>query len=134
MIRRGLLDEIGLFDESLPACEDYDLWLRIACGHPIDLIKRPLVVREGGGSDQLSARYWGMDRFRIHAMLKILKSGRLSTDQTVVTLRELALKCRIYGQGCLKRGKRGEGDYYLALPAAAREAVGNGMEPIAPFP
>jgi hypothetical protein len=129
MVRRGLLDEIGLFDESLPACEDYDLWLRIACGYPIHLIKRPLVVREGGGIDQLSARYRGMDRFRIQAMLKILKSGRLSADQTAATLQELVLKCRVYGQGCLKRGKRGEGEYYLGLPAAAQEAVGSGIKP-----
>ena len=123
MIRRQILEDVGLFDESLPACEDYDLWLRIACRYPIHLIQRPLVVKEGGRADQLSATYKGMDRFRIQAMLKILRSGRLSAEQTRATLHELARKCRIYGQGCLKRGKRGEGEYFLSLPAAAREAV-----------
>ncbi len=28
MIHRSVFDDVGLFDESLPACEDYDLWLR----------------------------------------------------------------------------------------------------------
>jgi len=55
MLKRSLLDEVGLFDESLPACEDYDLWLRIACRYPIHLIKTFLAVKEGGHPDQLSA-------------------------------------------------------------------------------
>jgi hypothetical protein len=123
MIRRALLDDVGLFDESLPACEDYDLWLRIACRYPIHLIERPLVVKEGGRADQLSVTHKGLDRCRIRAMLKILRSGRLTEEQAVATVRELALKCRIYGNGCLKRGKRGEGEYYLSLPEAALETV-----------
>jgi glycosyltransferase involved in cell wall biosynthesis len=134
MIRRPLLDEVGLFDESLPACEDYDLWLRIACRYPIPLIERPLVVKEGGRADQLSGIHKGMDRFRIKAMLKILRSGRLSEEQTEATLHELALKCRIYGNGCLKRGKRREGEYYLGLPEAARETVKSDFGQGAPYP
>ena len=78
MVKRSLLDEVGLFDESLPACEDYDLWLRIARGYPVPLIKEWHVVKEGGHADQLSARYEGMDRFRIRAMVKLLKSGVLN--------------------------------------------------------
>ena len=41
MMRRKLFGEVGLFDESLPACEDYDLWLRIAAKYPIVLIENP---------------------------------------------------------------------------------------------
>ncbi len=126
MIRRPLLDEVGLFDESLPACEDYDLWLRIACRHAIHLIERPLVIKEGGRPDQLSATHRGMDRFRIKAMLKILESGLLSEEQTTATVRELAYKCGIYGNGCLKRGKQDEGEYYLGLPEALRGNIISG--------
>lgn len=35
MYRRKPLEEVGGFDESLGACEDYDLYLRIAHKHPV---------------------------------------------------------------------------------------------------
>jgi hypothetical protein len=31
-------------------------------------------------------------------------------------MKELSIKCRIYGEGCIKRGKIQEGDFYLSLP------------------
>ncbi len=116
MLKRSLLDEVGLFDEALPACEDYDLWLRISCRHPIHLIEQRYVVKEGGHPDQLSSLYNGMDRFRIRALIKLLRSSSLNKKQTMATLAELSLKCRIYGSGCLKREKVEEGHYYLQLP------------------
>lgn len=117
MLRRELFEEVGVFDEKLPACEDYDLWLRIACRHPVFLIPQSLVIKEGGHSDQLSARYKGMDRFRIKSMVKLLQESPLSKYQKKATLKELSRKCRIYGTGCLKRGKKTEGAYYLELPS-----------------
>ncbi len=115
MLKRSLFEEVGTFDEALPACEDYDLWLRIACRYPVYLIKEPLVVKEGGHPDQLSARHRGMDRFRIEALVKLVKSGKLNKGQLEATLNELSLKCLVYGNGCLKRGKLDEGTYYLRL-------------------
>jgi glycosyltransferase involved in cell wall biosynthesis len=120
MLRRSLLNEVGLFDPDLPACEDYDLWLRISCIHPIYLIEQPLVFKEGGASDQLSARFKGMDRFRIKAMAKLIKGNKLDESQLEKVFRELSLKCRIYGNGCLKRGKKEEGGFYLSLPGKLR--------------
>lgn len=35
MVRRACLDQVGLFDETLTACEDYDLWLRIIEHWPV---------------------------------------------------------------------------------------------------
>ncbi|MBN1832398.1 MAG: glycosyltransferase family 2 protein [Deltaproteobacteria bacterium] len=116
MLRRSLFSEVGLFDENLPACEDYDLWLRISCRYPISLIPRRLVVKEGGQKDQLSRRVKGMDRFRITALLKLINGGQLSAKQLRATVQELSEKCRIYGNGCLKRGRIAEGKYYLELP------------------
>ena len=116
MLKRSLLDEVGLFDEDLPVCEDYDLWLRIACRYHIHLIKKALVVKEGGDPDQLSAGHKGMDRFRVKALVKLIKNGTLNERQLKATLEELYLKCRIYGNGCLKRGKMEEGKYFLHLP------------------
>lgn len=35
MIRRSVLDEVGVYDPHFSRCQDYDLWLRIAAKHPI---------------------------------------------------------------------------------------------------
>jgi glycosyltransferase involved in cell wall biosynthesis len=126
MLRRTLLHEVGLFDESLPACEDYDLWLRISCRYPVHLIDRTLVVKEGGAPDQLSATVEGLDRFRIQSMTKLIRSGILSREQLANTLHELSVKCRIYGNGRLKRGNREEGQYYLSLPEKVEQELKGG--------
>lgn len=116
MLRRSLIDEVGPFDENLPACEDYDLWLRISSKYPVHLIGEYLVVKNGGHGDQLSKSIMGLDRFRIKALEKLILKGRLKQEQQAAAFAELSRKCRIYGHGCLKRGKKREGEDYLALP------------------
>ena len=121
ILKRSVFAEVGLFDETLEAAEDYDLWLRISCRYPIYLIDREFVVKEGGHEDQLSRKHIGMDRFRIKAIIKLINSGVLSVDQQAATLDELAVKCAIYGNGCMKRGRREEGYFYLSLPERIKE-------------
>ncbi|MES9936336.1 MAG: glycosyltransferase family A protein, partial [Sedimenticola sp.] len=75
LIHKSVFREVGLFDESLPACEDYDLWLRICARYPVTYVEQPQIVKYGGHEDQLSRRHWGMDRFRLHALEKIITSG-----------------------------------------------------------
>lgn len=117
MIKRDLFfDRVGFFDESLPACEDYDMWLRIAARYPIYLIETPLIIKRGGHQDQLSQKFIGLDRFRIKALVNILESGVLSHKQYKASLKELRRKCNIFGSGCLKRGKIEEGERYLKIP------------------
>jgi glycosyltransferase involved in cell wall biosynthesis len=123
MLHRSLIDRVGFFDEDLPVCEDYDLWLRISSQYPIYLIDQNLAVREGGDPDQLSSRHKGMDRFRIKAMVKLIRSGRLDEDQCQAVLQELAIKCRIYGNGCIKRGKDEEGEFYLQLLEKVKQEI-----------
>ena len=117
MMQRNLLDEVGWFDETLPACEDYDLWLRIACRFPIHLISAPLVIKRGGHKDQLS-RLPGLDRFRIYAIKKILESppgGGLTPKQWRAAVEALSHKCAIYAAGCLKHGRADEAREYQEL-------------------
>ena len=115
MIKKSLFDEVGMFDEEFPVCEDYDMWLRITYKYPVYLIEQDLLVKEGGASDQLSSSMQGMDKFRIKAMVKIYKMGVLNDTQEKALLTELEKKCRVYGEGCIKRGKIDEGEYYLSL-------------------
>ena len=105
MMRREFFFRVGLFDENLPACEDYDLWLRAACRYPVALLPEPLVVKHGGHADQLSRTVPALDRFRIMALLKIIRSGCLSPSQLQETRSQLQVKATIYLNGCRKRGR-----------------------------
>ena len=104
LIHRDLFNEVGLFDERLPACEDYDLWLRICALHPVLYIDRPLITKTGGHADQLSRRHWGMDRFRIHALENILASNTLDTANHDAALSTLLEKLAIVINGAIKHG------------------------------
>ena len=114
MMRKSLLDEVGLFDERLPACEDYDLWLRIAWKHPIHLIDKPLIVKRGGHADQLS-RMPELDKYRIRSICNLLDRGYISKNQHQASVNMLKNKCAIYAQGCRKRGRAEDALYYEQL-------------------
>jgi len=117
VIHRSVFDDVGFFDESLPVCEDYDMWLRITARYPVVFIEKPLIVKHGGHPDQLSRAYTGMDRFRIASIVKIIECGTLDDDLAEKAVRELEKKCRVYARGAIKRGKKEEGEYYLNLAA-----------------
>jgi len=114
MMRRELFEEMGGFDETLPACEDYDLWLRIGCRHPVHLIDTPLIVKRGGHEDQLS-RQPSLDKYRIDSLKRLIDSGRLSSGQRQAAARVLIQKCSVYASGCLKRGRYREAAIYQDL-------------------
>jgi len=104
LFRRSLFDEIGVFDEDLPACEDYDLGIRLAHKYPVVFLNEPLIIKRGGHEDQLSKKYWGMDRFRVRALEKALTLD-LSGNQERLVKKEMLKKCRILINGFEKRGK-----------------------------
>jgi len=115
VIKREVFDHVGFFDESLPVCEDYDMWLRISCRYPVLFLEKAFIVKRGGHEDQLSRRYEAMDRFRIQSIANILDSGALSPGLRGLALEGLRNKCRIYALGAEKRHKTAEGAYYRAL-------------------
>jgi len=103
MIRREILGDEA-FDEKMPVCEDYDLWLRISSAYEIGYIPEKLIIKRGGHSDQLSRKHPVMDRFRIYSIRKLLKNG-LKPQLREAARRELERKCRIVSSGALKRGR-----------------------------
>jgi glycosyltransferase involved in cell wall biosynthesis len=124
MLRRELLESVGGFDESLKVCEDYDLWLRLAFRVPFGLVPEPLVIKRGGHADQLSRSVWGLDRFRIAALLKLLSTDAVSGDRRHAVVEMLQAKCAIVANGARRRGRNSEADRYQELarrysPAAA---------------
>ncbi len=114
LFRREVFADIGVFDESLPVCEDYDLGIRLARKYPVYLIPAPLIIKRGGHPDQLSRRYWGMDRFRVQALEKSLGLGLESWQESLVK-KELAKKCLILAQGFAKRHRPEEARKYRNL-------------------
>jgi len=114
MIRKNLFDTVGLFDESLPACEDYDLWLRVSCRYPVFLIDEPLIIKRGGHEDQLS-KAAGLDKYRIRSLKKLIEGGPLTESQKHAAIKTLQEKSTIYAGGCRKRGREDEAKYYEEL-------------------
>ncbi|MSP38958.1 MAG: glycosyltransferase family 2 protein [Deltaproteobacteria bacterium] len=111
LLTRELFEQVGGFDETFPVCEDYDLWLRIARDYPVAMIDEPLVVKRGGHADQLSHSIWGMDRYRVLALQKLLRSG-LDDGRRIATLDVLRRKVAVLADGARKRGKLAEAQDY----------------------
>ncbi len=104
MIHRAIFDDVGLFDESLLACEDYDLWLRITSRYPVLYCDEPLIQKYGGHEDQLSRKHWGMDRFRIKALVAVLEAGELNEADYAAALEIMLGKAKVVLGGARKRG------------------------------
>ena len=115
LIHRSVFDDFGCFDESLPACEDYDLWLRLCSRMPVLFVEDKLTIKYGGHEDQLSRHFWGMDRFRVTALEKILALDCLSPDDRRAASRTLVDKAEILRNGARKRGREESVQYYQAL-------------------
>ena len=108
MLRRELLERHGMFDEALPVCEDYDLWLRLTAYHPVALLNEKLMTRQGGHLDQLSRKYWGIDRFRVQSLQKILNHENLRSGDRIAAIRMLRKKSEILINGFRNHGKMKE--------------------------
>lgn len=103
LLQKKILLAVGLFDETLPACEDYDLWLRVALRYQVGLLPEALVVKNGGHNDQLSRQVWALDRYRVKALLKLLRGNSLTTEQRQAVVETLIRKLLILKNGAAKR-------------------------------
>jgi glycosyltransferase involved in cell wall biosynthesis len=108
LVEKAFFDSIGGFDESLEVCEEYDLWLRILAGENIGFIDKKLVTKYGGHSDQLSSLHWGMDRFRVRALEKLLAAN---PDHPAIT-KTLLEKYTLLLKGAQKYGRDEDAMHY----------------------
>ena len=114
IMERQVFDQLGGFDEKLPVCEDYDLWLKMAARYPIGYLPEKLIIKRGGHPDQLSRKYWGMDRFRIMSLERLLK-GELPSELRQQAISELAKKYDIFLSGAWKRRNYWSWFYYKII-------------------
>ena len=105
LIQKEVFDSIGIFDESLRVCEDYDLWLRITSKYPVVFLDIPLIYKYGGHAGQLSKVNDGIESYRIQSLEKIIKSDILSSQQKAIAVNTLVNKMKIYAKGLEKRNK-----------------------------
>ena len=110
LFRKNILDQVGWFDNQLPVCEDYDLWLRITSEYRILFIDDPLIIKYGGHDDQLSHGVEGIEFFRIKSLENLLEGSELSTDNRLLSIQMIIKKYNIYLNGLVKRKKQGEAE------------------------
>ena len=115
LMRLELFEVHGMFDENLPICEDYDLWLRLTARHPVALLNEKLMTRHGGHADQLSRSECAIDRYRVQSIIKILNTEKISPENRSAAIAVLRKKCEILINGLRKRGKLKEVEKYEKL-------------------
>ncbi len=115
VVKKEVFNDIGLFDEKFPVCEDYDFWLRVSVNYQFYLIDKSLTEKDGGHLCQLSKKYKALDKFRVKAIVNLLNSGKLNKEKYNLAFNELKKKCLIYIAGCKKRKKEKESKEYIQL-------------------
>lgn len=110
ILERSLFDEVLGFDESLPACEDYDLWLRVCFQYPVQYLDDPLLTKYGGHEDQLSRSVEALDRYRVKALENAYRLPLRAGDRAP-TLETLLDKLEVLIQGAERRGLSTAADY-----------------------
>ncbi len=125
VLKRSLIESVGYFDESLPACEDYDLWLKICCHHSVHYIDLPLITKYGGHEDQLSTQHWGMDRFRIRALSRLIQRDQLSDTYRLAANEMLQKKLKVLLKGAKKHNNQSVLDEFSVMISPLIDQVPN---------
>jgi hypothetical protein len=71
-LSRAVLDEVGLFNETMKISGDFEMWVRLAKNHPIGFIKIPL-IKLRNHSGQLS----GQEKYFIYHLKEDIEAYRI---------------------------------------------------------
>lgn len=123
MLKKRLFTEKGRFNESIPACEDYGLWLRITLNNPVGLVDELLLTRYGGRKDQLSFSVGVLDKFRIRTLLDLLENEELNSEQKSLVCKTLVKKAKIVANGLKKRNKADEYERFRGIADQYRKYI-----------
>jgi len=99
LVHRRVPDCIGDFDTEFDVCEDYEFWLRATAKYRVSLLDEPLITKFGGHEDQLSRKYWGMDRWRVKALHARLQDSDLRLEWRHAVADEILRKTEILMRG-----------------------------------
>ena len=112
-----------------PPPEDYDLWLRLTWRYEVGLVDAPLVIKRGGHPDQLSGQ-WGLDRFRIRALVKLLAEPDLPEPYARAARRPWPPKAPSTPRGATSGAGSRKPPWYRNLSRAAGLAPGRAPVPM----
>ncbi len=98
VIRRSIVESVGLFREDFVVCEDFELWLRICAKFEVGFISDPMVIKHGGHEDQLSMKYKAMDYWRVKALVPFLSSDIAGSSKNLVR-QSIRHRCEILLKG-----------------------------------
>ena len=127
LLHRSVFADYGLFDETLPACEDYDLWLRVTACEPVAFVPEVLVTKHGGHPDQLSHTVATLDAYRIRALAKLLTATALDPSRVAAARDELVRKRDIFLNGARKHGNVDDAKTLAAICKRALERSGTAI-------
>lgn len=109
IIRRDCFNRVGLFDDKLKECEEYDLWLRMADVYPVGFINESLSVYvdnpKGVSTDSLVGRL-----YRLRTLEKDYLKKKIPTN---LYNRRMAINYNKVGRHYLGRGDKEKGIAYL---------------------
>lgn len=120
VINKSTLISLGRFDETMPACEDYDLWLRLCHRYPVHYLEQALITKYGGHQDQLSRQHTAMDRFRVYALHRLLRDETLRAEHREAARSMLTTKIEILMKGAQKHRNQALIDELTPLWASYR--------------
>jgi glycosyltransferase involved in cell wall biosynthesis len=109
VVRRAVLDRVGLFDETLVAAEDWDMWLRIAAETGIDNVETQLVsINRHGTGVFRNARLMETNQWKVYQKIVDRWPALLSTAD------KRRLKALILADAARESPVRGDAvTYYL---------------------
>ncbi|MFH1145101.1 MAG: glycosyltransferase family A protein [Candidatus Eisenbacteria bacterium] len=112
MVHRSCFSECGGFDENMPACEDYDLWLRLTARNPVYNLEGQVEVMRRSPRAESGSRSWTWERFRVYALEKSFQSGHLDADQRLQVAAEIVRKCERLVEGLRRQGSEERANFY----------------------
>jgi glycosyltransferase involved in cell wall biosynthesis len=124
MVRRSLLEQVGLFDESLEYAEDFELWTRLARASDLVVLDEPLTFIRIHAHKMSQVFSPGPHECRDRVLLRLLTRAN-RPEECELLRRERAINAASLAAEYAARGRRGE-----ALATLARSLSFSWSHPV----
>jgi glycosyltransferase involved in cell wall biosynthesis len=118
--RRSCLDKVGLFDENLGGCGDWDLWLRICRRWKAAYVAEPLLLyRRHTEAVSMSEDHDYMLADSLRVLDKAFADPELPPSARTLEGRAYSELYFVFGKTCLAQGRRDEARAHFARAVRA---------------